>query len=174
MKAHNFSFSFFCKQAWFIAGIVLLFLSCKATQKLSEIETHSFKYDVNTLVQFIKDSKLSEVLDFAGEQNKLTFVEFYTDWCLPCSLMDESVFVEPNFSDYMNESFVNYKIDGDGQEGINLRYVFDVQEYPTFLFLDQRGRVLAKASGSRSSDYLRNLSIEAKETFQKLLTPVGE
>lgn len=129
---------------------LVVITGCKVKETVTTEEINTLTYSDKTLVRFIVDNNLSNVLDLAGEEAKLTFVEFYTDWCLPCQIMDESVFVNKPLSDYYNESFVNFKLNGESEEGKKFGFVFEVSQYPTFIVLDQRGRVVAKEYGGKS------------------------
>jgi len=101
-----------------------------------------------TGVQFTSSQSLSAVLDQAAAENKLVFVDFYTTWCLPCRLMDEDVFPDRRLGDFMNENFINYKVDAEKGNGVNLATLYSVQGFPTLLFLDQKGNVLERKLGA--------------------------
>lgn len=51
----------------------------------------------------------------AREQGKKVFLDVYTDWCGPCIVMQETVFVLPEVGDYFNARFVNYKLDAEDE-----------------------------------------------------------
>ena len=51
-----------------------------------------------------------EACDKAKAENKLIFVDFYTQWCGPCLNMAENVFILPFIGDFYNTNFVNMKI----------------------------------------------------------------
>lgn len=128
-----------------------------------------FLYHTSSDVKFIKDNTLSNVLEHAtAEGNKLTFVEFYTDWCLPCQLMDETVFVNKIVSSYLNDNFINFKVNAESNEGKDLRFIFQVEEFPTFLFLDHRGRVVLKEQGSKSSSHMMLLAETAIAEYDRI------
>ena len=91
---------------------------------------------------------LSEVLMKAEKENKIVFLDMYTDWCLPCKVMDEEVFEDKSTADFMNEHFINYKVNGERGEGPDLTVIYEVKGFPTHLFLDGRGRVLERNLGA--------------------------
>ncbi|MCP3929677.1 MAG: thioredoxin family protein [Bacteroidetes bacterium] len=99
-------------------------------------------------VRFVVNSKLMPLLDQAKEEEKLVFVDFYTNWCLPCKLMDEDVFPHKGTGDFFNDHFINYKVNAEMGHGVNLANIFEVKAYPTLLFLDINGKVLARKEGA--------------------------
>ncbi len=115
----------------------------------------------NFFVDFMRVDRLSEALERAKAENKLVFVDFYTSWCLPCKLMDEDVFTDREFGDYMNANFISVKINAEAGNGPNLAALFDVKSYPTLLFLDANGRVKTKKEGAAYQTELRKLGDEA-------------
>ena len=87
-------------------------------------------------IDFRTDKKWSEILDLAKTENKLIFVDVYTDWCGPCKEMDKEVFPLKAVGDKYNTSFINYKIDAEKGEGKLLRKRYNVQVYPNYLFVN--------------------------------------
>ena len=100
------------------------------------------------LMNFESYPTLSEVLMKAERENKIVFVDLYADWCLPCKVMDEEVFNDKATADFMNDNFINYKVNGEKAEGPDLTLIYNVKGYPTQLFLDGKGRVLERNLGS--------------------------
>ena len=47
----------------------------------------------------------------AKKENKLVFVDCYTQWCGPCKKMARDIFPDAKVGEYMNAKFVNLKID---------------------------------------------------------------
>ncbi len=115
-------------------------------------------------VAFMETDLLSEAIDRAASEDKLVFIDFYTTWCLPCKLMDEDVFTDPAFGRYMNERFVSLKVDAERGNGVNLAALYEVQAYPTLLFVDTRGRVVGKKQGAAYQRELRALGEAALAT----------
>lgn len=107
---------------------------------------------------FVESEMLMPVLARAKEENKLVFVDFYTTWCLPCRLMEEEVFTDETLAGYVNEHFISYRVDAEQGNGVNLAAIFEVKAYPTLLFLDAEGRVLARREGAVSQTAFRELA----------------
>ena len=115
-------------------------------------------------VDFMHTDILSEAIDRAAAEEKLVFIDFYATWCLPCKLMDEDVFTDREFGRYMNENFVSLKINAEQGNGVNLASLYEIQAYPTLLFVDTRGRVVSKKQGAAYQRELRELGDAALAT----------
>ena len=47
----------------------------------------------------------------AKAENKLIFLDCFTQWCGPCKMMAKNIFPTEKVGEYMNAHFVNLKID---------------------------------------------------------------
>ena len=140
------------KNLVFFASFALFVFGCGSTKKVTNnVEG----------VQFVQSESLTSVLEMATEKDKLVFVDFYTTWCLPCKMMDEDVFPDKGISELFNDNFVSYKVDAEKANGPNLALLYQVNVYPTLLFLDKDGNVLVRKEGSAYHTELRNLAEEA-------------
>ena len=88
-----------------------------------------------------------EALKAAKQENKLVFIDFYTDWCGPCKKMAKEVFPQKMVGNFMNEKFVNLKFNAE-KEGKELAARYKVSAYPTFVILDTEGKVVGELKGS--------------------------
>ena len=112
-------------------------------------------------VDFVNSDKLTPILEMASSKNKLVFVDFYTTWCLPCKLMDEDVFTDKAVSALMNDNFISYKVNAEKDNGPNLALVYQVNVFPTLLFLDKDGKVLVRKEGAAYQTEMKSLAEEA-------------
>lgn len=85
----------------------------------------------------------------AKEQNKIIFVDAFTTWCGPCKWMDKNVFTQGEAGNFYNEHFINAKIDMEKGEGILFAKAYQVNAYPSFLFIDAKGNMVHKSLGGR-------------------------
>lgn len=92
-----------------------------------------------------------EACEKAKAENKLIFVDFYTQWCGPCLHMAESVFTLSFIGDFYNTNFVNLKIDAENGEGVDLAKRYGVNSYPTYVFVDPANEEVVHRSKSRQS-----------------------
>ena len=134
MKSNNSNLFF----SVLIFLILLVISSCSTKSKTVTNKPLAVDFNLNT------EKTLTAVLEQAAAENKLVFVDFYADWCLPCQLMDEEVFNKAEVYNLMNKHFVNYKVDIEKSNGANLKLMFNASGLPTLLFLDSKGKVLKR------------------------------
>ena len=108
-------------------------------------------------VDFLKTNDLYAVLDRAERENKLVYIDIGTKWCLPCKMMKEDVYTDKGIGEYMNDNFISYMVDAEKANGPNMTVIFDVESFPTLLFLDAKGRVLERKVGAAYHTELRSL-----------------
>ncbi|WP_285058467.1 thioredoxin family protein [Pedobacter ginsengisoli] len=89
------------------------------------------------------------LLSKAQMAKKMIFVDVHTDWCVPCKVMDKTVFNAAGAAKFYNNNFVNYRMDAEKGEGIELAKKYGVTAYPTFLFLNSEGYLVDKVVGER-------------------------
>ena len=81
-----------------------------------------------------------EAFALAKAENKLVFVDVYTDWCTYCHKLDNEVYTDDELADFFNENFINLKFDAETEFGYPLTIKYDVSGYPKLLFLtDDKG-----------------------------------
>lgn len=94
----------------------------------------------------------ANILSEAKKQNKLIFIDIYTTWCGPCKIMSAKVFTDPTVGEKFNESFINYKIDAEKGEGIELAKNYAITAYPTYLFVNGNGELVYRALGAMPAE----------------------
>ncbi len=94
----------------------------------------------------------TDVLKKASEADKLVFMDCYAVWCGPCKLMAKEVFPQKIVGDYFNKNFINYKLDMEKGEGIDVAKKYDIKAYPTFLILDGNGKELGRIVGGAPAE----------------------
>lgn len=94
---------------------------------------------------------IDEAVEQAKKENKMVFVDFYTDWCGPCRTMANTVFPQKKVGDYFNANFVCIKLNAE-KEGKDAAKTYNVKAYPTFLVLDTEKKVKMDIKGSMGAD----------------------
>lgn len=107
-------------------------------------------------INFIKNNEktMEQMLAQAKVQKKILFVDVYTTWCGPCKWMDENTFQDSRVSEKFNKTFLNFKVDGDSFEGVNVGIIHRVESYPTYLFVAPNGKVIHRIEGTMSPEGL--------------------
>ena len=103
----------------------------------------------------------------AKDNSKKVFVDVYTDWCGWCKRMDKDTFNNPEVAQYMNDTFLMVKLDGEDRDNIEykgrtFKYVPGGRRgyhelaatimrgrlsYPTVVFLDEDMNVITPVPG---------------------------
>lgn len=95
---------------------------------------------------------LQEALKKATTENKILFVDCYTDYCGPCKAMAATVFKTDSVADFFNKTLVSLKLNMLSEDGKKYANVYKVGAYPTFLLLDGTGKEIYKFVGGQSAD----------------------
>lgn len=112
-------------------------------------------------VKFIEVTSLQEmeaVQKQASDQMLMLFVDVYATWCGPCKMMDRQVYTDPSVADYMNASFVNVRLDGECEYGVQYVREQKLEGYPTmYIFSDDGDRVSKIVGFTPAAELLANL-----------------
>ncbi len=87
------------------------------------------------------DSAMAE----AKKSNKLVMVDFYTDWCHWCKVLDEKTYSDARVGKAA-EQVVAVKVNAD-KEGVAAAKKYHVSGYPTIMFLAPDGTVAGQIGG---------------------------
>jgi thioredoxin-related protein len=102
-------------------------------------------------IQFTSIS-FDEALKLAKKEKKNIFLDAYASWCGPCKMLKRNVFPQKEVGDFFNTNFINMAIDMEQGEGPQLARKFNVQAYPTLLFINAKGEVVGSALGYHQAD----------------------
>ena len=91
-------------------------------------------------------------LEQAKSENKLIFLDIYATWCGPCKRLKANTFTNAEVGNLYNSNFINVALDGEKGEGLMLARKYGVRGYPTLLFVDQTGKVVARTAGYHDPD----------------------
>lgn len=88
-----------------------------------------------------------EAMEKAEQEGKMVFLDVFAVWCGPCKMLDRDVFPNKELGKHLNAHFINLKIDGDKPENREIRTLFEVDAYPTLLFIDPVSGNIRKLRG---------------------------
>lgn len=95
---------------------------------------------------------LTQATAKAKSENKLVFVDCYTQWCGPCKKMARDIFPQEKVGKYMNARFVNLKIDMEASYADGLAKEWQVSGYPTFIIFNADGKEIGRFMGGSDAD----------------------
>ncbi|MGR4858029.1 thioredoxin family protein [Bacteroides pyogenes] len=110
----------------------------------------------------------ADLLKEAMTQKRPLFVDVYTGWCGPCKKMAKEIFTRQEVGDYFNAHFINYKIDAEKGEGIEIAARFNVSAYPTCLFVTSEGKLISSFLGAQTAEKLIKEGEKAMKNFALL------
>lgn len=113
----------------------------------TSVQAEGIKFQHLTLAQGIEKAK---------NENKQLFIDIYATWCGPCKYLSSSVFTDNDLGVFMNKNFVCLKLDGEEDDGMSLMMDYNLDSYPTMLFLSPEKVVLKKLVGVVSADEINN------------------
>ncbi len=120
-----------------------------------------------TSIEFQKGS-WSDALALAKSEDKLIFVDAYTSWCAPCKKMAKEVFPKEEVASFYNKMFVNVKMDMENGEGVDLARTYNVNVFPTLMFINAEGTLVHRSAGYHDVQQFLTLGTEALDPSGQL------
>lgn len=119
-----------------------------------------FTADKKSGIQFYMGS-WKEAMEKANKENKIIFLDIYATWCGPCKRLKSTTFSDSRVGKYFNTNFINVTLDGETGDGEILAEKHRISGYPTLLFINKEGNVVASADGFMGADELLQLGRSA-------------
>lgn len=86
----------------------------------------------------------------AQKENKLLMIDFFTTWCGPCKKLDAMTWPDPRVQRWLLENVIAIKIDAD--KDTRTKSVYEVNLYPSIVFLTPEGLELTRLEGFVDAD----------------------
>ena len=142
-------------------------------KKLNLISFILLASSVTTFSQGIdfKHGSWADVKAEAKAQNKLIFVDFYTDWCAPCKFMSINIFPQKEAGVFYNTNFISYKVNAEKGEGPAIAKEYHISGYPTLAYINYNGEVVHRVTSSMDVNELIShgkMALTPQDDYQKL------
>ncbi len=172
----------------FMIIFMLAVFSCSEASKESQEQnkTHSKSVANNFMLTF------NEGLEKSAKENKNMIVDFYTDWCHWCKVMDEKTFKEDHIAKKLSERFVTVRINAEDPNqsatfkgrtfnNVELTRAFQVSGFPSLAFISPEHEIITVMPGyipaeqfSYILDYIDQKCWEKKMTLEEFIKKKGE
>jgi thioredoxin-related protein len=117
---------------------------------------------------------LEEAVELQKKAPKKIMMDVYTNWCGPCKMLDRNTFHNKDVAKYVNDNYYAVKFNAEGNEIVDfdgktftnpnynpalanrrnspheLSRYFQVQAYPTIVFLDEDGKLIFPLRGYKT------------------------
>lgn len=135
-------------------------------------ETEGIKFETTLSWEQVKEK--------AKNENKYIFVDCYATWCKPCKNMEMNIFPKADVGKFLNENFINIKIQMDSTR-LDSDYIkswyqtrqlfeteYDISSYPTYLFFNRNGELVNKEIGEvkNTDQFLKRCMNSMDTNFQ--------
>jgi thioredoxin-related protein len=98
---------------------------------------------------------VSESLEKAKLEHKKVYVFYSALWCMPCEIMKEGVFKDPEINAIINETMIPVMVYYDESIPSEWMQRFEVKCLPTNLILEEDGSVSSRFEGGMSTQKFR-------------------
>lgn len=106
----------------------------------------------------------NEALQKAKIERKPIFLDISASWCGPCKMLKSKTFPNSEVGEFYNANFINVTVDGEKGEGVELARKYKIQGYPSLIYIDSNGQLIAQTAGYRNPKQLIDIG---KQIIQK-------
>jgi len=95
-----------------------------------------------------------EALQLAKKESKPIFLDISASWCGPCKRLKANIFPNEEVGKFYNANFINVAVDDEKGEGIKLARKYQIKGYPSLIYIDSNGQLIAQTAGYRNPKQL--------------------
>ena len=127
----------------------------------------SFAVFANAEVKF-NDLSFANAIKEAKKTHKVVMIDFYTDWCGWCKVLDRKTYSDEEVGKFADAKFVSLKINAEKGEGVDLTKKYKIQGFPTIIFFDADGVEVNRVVGYQDAKaFLASMKIATAEKLEK-------
>lgn len=78
----------------------------------------------------------------AAQTNQLVMIDFYTDWCGWCKVLEKETFPDPVFQSALKDRFILVRLNAEKEEGVHLAMRYGIRGFPTCVFMTAKQKVV--------------------------------
>lgn len=146
-----------CVVVAFSATMLFAAAGCRRVDEGASSSPDALDHSRTSLSLPFSSLSFEEALVRARAENKLVFVDVYTDWCGWCTKMDRDVFTDARVKTALL-GVVAIRVNADKGGGRRVAERYRVIGLPTFLLVSADGDIMRRFEGYRSADaFLRDL-----------------
>ena len=147
-------------------------------KKITYILLLAILVSANSVAQKINWVSLDQALELQKKTPKKIMIDVYTNWCGPCKMLDKNTFQNAQVADYVNKHYYAVKFNGEGNQVVKykgksynnpnynpanankrnsahtLANYLQINAYPTIVFMDEKGDVIAPIRGYQTPSQL--------------------
>lgn len=97
-----------------------------------------------------RDLSFEKACKAARERDKIVLVDFYTTWCGPCKLLDQTTWKDRKVERWLRNNAIALKVDAEKERRLAKKYSIDA--YPTILLLKPDGTEIDRLVGYREAE----------------------
>lgn len=127
----------------------------------------------------------------ASKENKIVMVDFFTDWCHWCKVMDEKTFQNPKVAKKLKDNFVSVRLNAEDSKktlmfrdqtfnNVQFTRAMGVTGFPSLGFIDEKGNIITVIPGYVPAEkflnvleYIDQRCYEKKVSFDEFLKTGG-
>lgn len=142
------------------------------------------------VLQTVKWHTFEEAMELNKTNPKKVLIDFYTDWCGWCKVMDKNTFANPNIATFINQNFYAVKFNaetkdtveykgkkyfnkGNGNRSANdltVELLRGQLSYPTIVYLDEKSDLITPVPGYMTAEQIEPVLLFFSNDIYKQLT----
>lgn len=108
-------------------------------------------YSFSSPIYFFSGS-YAELREEARRSQKHIFIDFYTDWCRPCLMMQSTTFIDDTLGNFFNQHLLAFKV--NCEKDSLLAKEFQVPTFPYWVIMSPQGEVKYSYNGFADADFV--------------------